>query len=151
MPTARTARSFTKRRFVDRSTKNKPKLPPASGSPRTPVPASPIPLVAVCLRSELLLIDYVACEDLLLIRVECSLIAYIQTVAHDGVCVDVGKTTALCLRNEFVRRQRVQRSHALGCIGKLYCESGGGQQILLLLDTLRERLAAAERNANRNA
>src|ERR1700677_416736 len=71
------------------------RLPPAPGSPRTPVPASPVPLVAVRLSGELLLIDDVACEDLLLIRVEGSLIAYIERVAPDRVCVDVAKTITL--------------------------------------------------------
>src|SRR5271156_3311479 len=124
------------------------RLPPAPGSPRTPVPATPVPLVAVRLSGELLLIDDVACEDLPLVRVEGSLIAYIETVAHDRVCVDVAKTITLSLWNELVRRQCAQRSQSLGRVGRLHREPGRGQQILLILDPLPERLAAAEYNAN---
>src|ERR1700735_1520928 len=99
------------------------RLPPAPGSPRTPVPAIPVPLV-VRLSGELLLIDDVACEDLLLVRVEGSLIAYIETAAHDRVCVDVAKTITLSLRNELVRRQCAQRSESLGRVGGLHREPG---------------------------
>src|SRR4029077_1984728 len=103
------------------------RLPPAPGSsPRTPVPARPVPLVAVRLSGELLLIDNVACEDLFLVRVEGSLIAYIETVAHDRVCVDVAKTITLSLWNELVRRQCAQRSQSLGRVGRLLREPGRG-------------------------
>src|SRR5580704_10215149 len=88
------------------------RLPPDSGSPRTEVPANPVQLVAVRLSGELLLIDDVACEDLFLVRIEGSLIAYIETGAHDRVCVDVAKTITLCLWNELVRRQCVRRSQS---------------------------------------
>src|ERR1700685_1058465 len=102
------------------------RLPPAPGAPRTPVPASPVPLVAVRLSGELLLIDDVACEDLLLVRVEGSLIAYIETVAHDRVCVDVAKTITLSLWNELVRRQCAQRSQSLGRVRRLHRKPGRG-------------------------
>ena len=43
-------------------------LPPAPGAPHPPVSASPVPLVAVRLSRELLLIDDVACEAKTLAR-----------------------------------------------------------------------------------
>src|SRR6202451_4195150 len=136
IPIAKYAKNFMKgHAFVDTKS-NEPtlvncsvlacRLPPAPVSPRTPVPASPVPLVVVRLGGDLLLIDDVACEDLLLVRVEGSLIAYIETGAHDRVCVDVAKTITLRLWNELVRRQCVQRSQSLGRVRRLHRKPGRG-------------------------
>src|SRR6202453_1495410 len=130
IPIARYAKNFMKgHAFVDTKS-NEPtlvncsvlarRLPPAPGSPRTPVPASPVPLVAVGLSGELLLIDDAACEDLLLVHVEGSLIANRETVAHNRGCVDVGKAITLSPWHELVRRQCAQRIQSLGRVGRLH-------------------------------